>query len=174
MGAVIQCGACQKRIRLPDNLPPNRQFNCPGCGAMLALQAPPPDPGYGAAPPPQPFGFSDPEPQPSPAGGSVSAEGLDADAIKSLRRGAFMHIVANGLYTLATLLLTLALRRYPGLSPWATPCGLGVVLFGFVMVAAGFAGNVWLAALSTGPTIGLYCVWSLLVAYTLKPAGGEV
>jgi hypothetical protein len=81
-------------------------------------------------------------------------------------------IVANGLYSLATLLLTLAAHGSPGLSRWATPCGAAAGGFGLVMVAAGFADDPPLAALSTGPTIGLYCVWTLLVAYTLRPAGG--
>lgn len=78
-------------------------------------------------------------------------------------------IVANGLYTVATLLLTLCLARRPGLSPAVVPLGYGVFVCGTVMVAAGFAVSPRLMELSTGPTIGLFCIWTLLVARSLEP-----
>jgi hypothetical protein len=77
-------------------------------------------------------------------------------------------IVANGLYTVATLLLTLCLARSQGLSPAVVPVGCGVVVGGSVMVAAGFLDSPRLTELSTGPTIGLFCVWTVLVARSLE------
>ena len=52
---------------------------------------------------------------------------------------------------------------------WAA---LAVAVCGGLLVAAGFVNNPTFTELTTGPTIALYCVWVLLVAYTLPPAGG--
>jgi hypothetical protein len=36
--------------------------------------------------------------------------------------------------------------------------------FGVILVVAGFLGEPRLAAIRTGPTIGSYCLWAVLVA----------
>ncbi len=72
-------------------------------------------------------------------------------------------VVANGLYTIAGLLVTLRLRREAGLSRvvWV---GYGVFVSGMSMVAAGLAGEPRWVEWVTGPTIGLYCLWCLGLA----------
>jgi hypothetical protein len=86
-------------------------------------------------------------------------------------RVAFMGglIVANGMYSVAILLLTFALDGRAEMSRLVTPTGWGVFIFGMLMVWAGFVNSPRLAELSTGPTIVLFCVWALLVAYSLQP-----
>jgi hypothetical protein len=71
--------------------------------------------------------------------------------------------VANGLYSVSTLLLALALRGRPGV--W--PVGVAVFVFGLLLAAAGVTGNPEHALWATPPTIGLYCVWVPLVAHAV-------
>jgi hypothetical protein len=73
-------------------------------------------------------------------------------------------VVANGLYALGTLLLTLCLRRPGQPISWVVGIGYAVFFFGMVLVVAGFLNDAWLAALGTGPTIGLFCLWTILAA----------
>jgi hypothetical protein len=80
-------------------------------------------------------------------------------------------IVANGMYSVATLLLTLALRDRPTLAPFTRASGYGVFACGMLLAAAGFTGVPWHAEWATGPTIGLFCVWAVLVARSLAPSG---
>jgi hypothetical protein len=80
-------------------------------------------------------------------------------------------IVANGLYTVAVLILVLCLRRRPGLAPLTTEAGAGVVVFGLLLSAAGFTGVAWHAEVLTVATIGCFCVWVVLVARSFAPAG---
>jgi hypothetical protein len=75
-------------------------------------------------------------------------------------------LIANGLYSLGTLLLALALRRQPGVGPLTAGLGYTVAGCGLVLAAAGFTGVAWHAEWATGPTIGLLCVWVVLVART--------
>jgi hypothetical protein len=77
-------------------------------------------------------------------------------------------VVANGMYALGALLLTLCLRGRPGLAPGVVPVGWGVFLSALVLVAAGFLGEPRLAEWGTGPTIGLFCVWVVLAARSLE------
>jgi hypothetical protein len=72
--------------------------------------------------------------------------------------------VANGLYTAAVLLLTLTLRTGPG----ARLAGFSTVVFGTAMAVAGMIPSPRLLELATGPTIGFYSLWTLLVARDLK------
>jgi len=81
-------------------------------------------------------------------------------------------VVANGGYSIGTLLLTLALRGRPGLVPGTVAAGYGVAGFGLLLAAAGFTGVPWHAEWATPPTIGLYCVWVLLVARSVERDGG--
>jgi hypothetical protein len=82
-------------------------------------------------------------------------------------------IVANGLYSIATLLLTIGLARRPGMPRVVPLLGWGVFVFGMVMVVAGFADSARLAELATGPTIILFCAWAVVVARALERPGGE-
>jgi hypothetical protein len=72
--------------------------------------------------------------------------------------------VANGLYTAAVLIFTLTLRIGPG----ARLAGFATVVFGAAMAVAGMMPSPRLLELATGPTIGFYSLWTLLVARDLK------
>jgi hypothetical protein len=76
-------------------------------------------------------------------------------------------IVANGLYSIGTLLLTLCLRRRQGLLPLTVGLGYAVFGFGMLLSAAGFFDETWYLAWATGPTIGSFCLWTLCVARSL-------
>lgn len=71
---------------------------------------------------------------------------------------------ANGLYSVSTLLLSLTL------SGRATVLPLGIAVFaaGMVLAVAGVIDSPLLAFLATGPTIGLYCVWVLVVLRAVR------
>jgi len=79
---------------------------------------------------------------------------------------------ANGLYSVSTLLLTLALRGRLGVHPGTAWVGIGVFVSGITLAAAGVTGVPEHAFWATPPTIGLYCVWVLLVARSLTHGGG--
>jgi hypothetical protein len=72
-------------------------------------------------------------------------------------------VVANGLYSVAVLILTLCLRQQIA-SPITILLGYGVFVFGMVLSLAGLVNSQWLAEFSTGPTILCYCAWALLAA----------
>jgi hypothetical protein len=73
---------------------------------------------------------------------------------------------ANGLYTVGIVLMTLCLRPVTNgparLAGWATG------ISGAVMVLAGLLLSPALLLASTGPTIGFYCLWTVLVACDLR------
>lgn len=77
-------------------------------------------------------------------------------------------IVANGLYCIATLILTLCLRGRPGVTWPLLAAGYGVFGFGMLLSAAGFTGVAWHAEAATGPTILCFCAWVVLVAHALR------
>lgn len=72
--------------------------------------------------------------------------------------------VANGLYTVAVLILTLTLRIGPG----ARLAGFATVVFGAAMAVGGIIPSPRLVELATGPTIGFYSLWTILVARDLR------
>jgi hypothetical protein len=76
--------------------------------------------------------------------------------------------VANGLYTVGVLLMTLCLRRIEKLGLPARVAGYGTVVGGTVMAVAGLVPSAALAAAATGPTILFYSVWTVLVARGLS------
>jgi hypothetical protein len=82
-------------------------------------------------------------------------------------------IVANGLYSVGTLLFTLALRQRSDIGRAPVALGYGVFGSGMMLTAAGFTGVPWHAEWATGPTIGLFCAWALSIAYSLHPAGSR-
>jgi hypothetical protein len=75
--------------------------------------------------------------------------------------------VANGLYTAGILLMVIALRPLTGTAAGLT--GGATVLAGTAMILAGLLPSPELLAASTGPTIGFYSLWTLLVARDLDP-----
>ncbi|MFL5339666.1 MAG: hypothetical protein ACJ8F7_05815 [Gemmataceae bacterium] len=75
-------------------------------------------------------------------------------------------VVANGLYSLGTLLLALAARKR--LRRFTFAAGVAVFAFGLLLALAAFTGVPWHAEAATGPTIGLYCVWVWLAARDLE------
>jgi len=86
-------------------------------------------------------------------------------------------VIANGAYSLSILLLTLELRR--GVATLTTTTGFGVAGFGLLLAAAGFSGNPEHIRWATPPTIGLFCLWAILVARSFEraehfnPSGGR-
>jgi hypothetical protein len=74
--------------------------------------------------------------------------------------------VANGLYTAGIVLMTVCLRpiasRLARLAGWATG------ISGAVMVLSGLVLSPALLMASTGPTIGFYSLWTVLVARDLQ------
>jgi hypothetical protein len=74
--------------------------------------------------------------------------------------------IANGLYTTGVLLMTAALRGAVGRLAWIA--GWATVAAGAFMAVSGLVPAPALLALATGPTIGCYCVWTLLVARDLR------
>jgi hypothetical protein len=78
-------------------------------------------------------------------------------------------VVANGLYSLAVLILTLCLRQQIT-SSITILLGYGVFIFGMGLSLAGLVSSQWLAEVSTGPTILCYCAWALLAAHHVANA----
>jgi|SRR6185312_50078 len=73
--------------------------------------------------------------------------------------------VANGLYTAGVVLMTVCLRKATvatRLAGWATG------LSGAAMVLSGLVLSPALLVASTGPTIGFYSLWTVLVARDLR------
>jgi hypothetical protein len=69
-------------------------------------------------------------------------------------------VVANGLYSVAVLVATLAL---PGrMARMARAAGVCTFLAGMFMVAGGLADSASLVVFSAGPTILAYCAWVVL------------
>jgi hypothetical protein len=79
-------------------------------------------------------------------------------------------VIANGAYSLAILLVTQALRERRRIAPFTVGVGYAVAGFGILLAAAGFTGVPWHAEWATLPTIGLFCLWVVLVAGALEPA----
>jgi hypothetical protein len=82
--------------------------------------------------------------------------------------GVVSLVVANGGYSVATLLFTIALSKREGLLRFTVAIGYAVAVCGFLLAGAGFTGVAWHAQWATPPTIGLYCVWTMLVARSLE------
>jgi len=75
-------------------------------------------------------------------------------------------VVANGLYSVATLLLSLAARAR--LRHALVALGIGVFMSGMLLALAAFTGVSWHAEAATPATIGLYIVWVWLTACELE------
>lgn len=97
-----------------------------------------------------------------PAGGATFVVVERAVGVGSL-------LVANGFYSIAVLLATQALCGRPGLVPGTIAAGRGVSFFGGVLALAAFTGSPLHVELASAATIGLHCVWVLLVARSIEP-----
>jgi hypothetical protein len=78
-------------------------------------------------------------------------------------------VIANGLITLSTATMTVALW-VGGKSSLQSPIillGAAILIFGLSLSAAAFLSSPWLTEWMTGPTIISYCVWCFLVANRL-------
>ncbi len=78
-------------------------------------------------------------------------------------------VIGNGFYSVGILLITLVLRERPEFGRLTIGVGYAVSGFGLLLAAAGFTGVAWHAAWATLPTIGLFCLWVVLVARSLEP-----
>jgi hypothetical protein len=74
--------------------------------------------------------------------------------------------VANGLYTTGVLLMTLALGSRIG--KLARTAGAATVAAGALLALSGLLPSPELLVASTGPTIGFYSLWTVLVARDLR------
>lgn len=82
-------------------------------------------------------------------------------------------VIANGAYSVGILLFTLALRKRQAMASFTVVVGYAVAGFGLLLAGAGFTGVPWHAEWGTGPTIGLFCVWVVLVAHSPSSAGRQ-
>jgi|GEM_PF-1047623 len=73
---------------------------------------------------------------------------------------------ANGLYTTGVLLMTLRFGDRAGLP--ARLAGYLTVVFGYAMVAAGLIPSPAQLQATAGPTLGIYCLWTVLLARDLR------
>ncbi len=109
---------------------------------------------------------------PGRAAGAQTAAEIERFLAAERLLGALGQVGANGLYSLSVLLLSLAL---PG--RLARLLGAATFLAGMGIVAAGVTNDAELLMLSTGPTIGLFCVWTaaaaLVVAREIPPAAAR-
>ncbi len=80
-------------------------------------------------------------------------------------------VIANGGYSVAILLVSADLHGRKGVGPVTTWLGYAVAASGFLLAAAGFTGVPWHAEWATPPTLGLFCVWVVLVARSLAAGG---
>lgn len=80
-------------------------------------------------------------------------------------------VIANGAYSVAILLLTLVLQDRPELARLTIGLGYAVAGSGLLLAGAGFTGVPWHAAWATPPTVGLFCLWVVLVARSLESIG---
>ena len=73
-------------------------------------------------------------------------------------------IVANGAYSVAILLVTLALKSSHHVSAAGVNLGFAVVAAGLLLAGAGYSGVPWHAKWATPPCIGLFCLWVVVVS----------
>jgi hypothetical protein len=82
-------------------------------------------------------------------------------------------VVANGAYSVAILLVSRALQDRANIGLGAVMLGYAVGVCGLALVAAGFTGVAWHAQWATPPTIGLFCIWVVLVARAVEMGRGR-
>jgi hypothetical protein len=77
-------------------------------------------------------------------------------------------VVANGAYSVAILMVSRVLQNRASIGLGTVMLGYAVGMGGLLLVAAGFTGVAWHAQWATPPTIGLFCVWLVLVARSIE------
>ncbi len=82
-------------------------------------------------------------------------------------------VIANGAYSIGILLLTVAMAKQPWMPRIATGMGFAVAGFGLLLAATGFTGVAWHTEVAAAQTIGLFCLWVVLVAQALNSAGRQ-
>jgi hypothetical protein len=80
-------------------------------------------------------------------------------------------VIANGAYSIAILLISVARRQQLG--PGLTRLGYVVGVAGLVLGAAGYTGSPYHAMYATPAAIGPFCVWVVLVARAQEAAEGQ-
>jgi hypothetical protein len=79
--------------------------------------------------------------------------------------------IANTLYSLGTLLLTFALREVEEFRLAVKLTGWAVFAFGLALSGSVFTADWRYTEWATAPTIGLYCIWVVLVNRSLSCSG---
>lgn len=106
----------------------------------------------------------------------LAAQGADAaDTFLAVERMAWAvgAIVANGFYSTATLLVTLALAAAGLIPERARRLGVATFGLGLLMCVAGFTGVPFHLEAVSGPTILVFCAWNYTAGEALarQPAG---
>jgi len=76
--------------------------------------------------------------------------------------------IANGAYSVAILLVSRVLQDHANIGMGTVMLGYAVGVGGLLLAAAGFTGVPWHAQWATPPTIGLFCIWVVLVASSVE------
>jgi hypothetical protein len=82
-------------------------------------------------------------------------------------------VIANGAYSVAILLVSRVLQDRASIGLGTVMLGYAVGVGGLLLVAAGFTGVPWHAQWATPPTIGLFCVWVVLVARSVERGNAQ-
>jgi hypothetical protein len=82
-------------------------------------------------------------------------------------------VIANGAYSVAILLVSRVLQDRASIGLGTVMLGYAVGLCGLLLVAAGCTGVPWHAQWATPPTIGLFCLWVVLVARSVERGNAQ-
>jgi hypothetical protein len=82
-------------------------------------------------------------------------------------------VVANGAYSVAILLVSRVLQDRASIGLGTVMLGYAVGVGGLFLVAAGFTGVPWHSLWATPPTIGLFCIWVVLVARSIARGNAQ-
>jgi hypothetical protein len=77
-------------------------------------------------------------------------------------------VIANGAYSVATLLYSWGLQKQARIGRSTVLLGYGVGTAGLLLAASGFTKVPWHTVGGTAATIGLFCIWVVLVARDLE------
>jgi hypothetical protein len=76
--------------------------------------------------------------------------------------------IANGAYSVAILLVSRVLQDHANIGMGTVMLGYAAGVGGLLLATAGFTGVPWHAQWATPPTIGLFCIWVVLVARSVE------
>jgi hypothetical protein len=122
MPAVVVCPACLKKARVPEPML-GKTVRCPACAATFLALAD----GPVAEPPAPPPGdvLAESEPSDEPAAPQRPPLPGDPDALRSLRAGVFLQLIAQGLYAGSLAIFLLVALGALLTAPAAAPAGMG-------------------------------------------------